>query len=246
MVKTKLNNYMATDKVVIEGSSGVTASQLSELFRQIGNGNLKGFHIQQILDHKDPFGLHNLNDKRIWAYVYELCGVEFSFHKYNWEIKSDEWTIPVDVGMTPKRIVEAMRGLGVQFKLCCEDLDAHLLNDRQASGMGPYLVNFRTQVESEKEFESVSVNSLREKSICGITLTERLLLEFAFYLFTGKHLDNSQMTLCSGSEYNLTQGHHVPVVYYESTRVRIGIVNPFVSLEKLSTRKVKSIHLVRT
>jgi hypothetical protein len=193
VVKTKLNNYMATDKVVIEGSSDVTASQLSELFRQIGNGNLKGFHIQQLLDHKDPFGLHNLNDKRIWAYVYELCGVEFPFHRCDWSIKPDEWIIPVDVGMTPKRIVEAMRGLGVQFKLCGEDLDTHLFNDRQASGLGPYMVNFRTRVESEEEFGLMSTNSLREKSICGITLTERLLLEFAFYLFTGKHLDNSQI-----------------------------------------------------
>ena len=236
---------MATNKVVIEGSLDVTASQLSEFFRQIGNGNLKGFHIQKLLDHEDPFGLHNLNDKRIWAHVYRLCGVEFSFHKCNWDIKPGEWIIPVDVGMTPSRIVEAMRGLGVQFKLCGEDLDAHLLNDRQASGMGPYLVNFRTRVESEEEFESLSVNSLKEKSICGITLTERLLLEFAFYLLTGKHLDNSQMTLCSGSVYNLIQGHRVPVVCYENMRVNIGIVNPFESWKKLCTRKVTSIHLIR-
>jgi len=237
---------MATNKVVIEGSSDVTASQLSELFRQIGNGALKSFHIQKILDHEDPFGLHNVNDKRIWSYVYKLCGFEFSFHKCNWDTKPGEWIIPVDAGITPNRIVAAMLGLGVQFKLYGGDLDAHLFNDRQASVLGPYLVNFRTQVESEEEFDSMSTNSLREKSICGITLTERLLLEFAFYIFTGKHLDNSYITLCSGSVYNLAQGHRVPVVYYENMRVNIGITNTFSPLEKACTRKVAAIHLVRT
>lgn len=236
---------MATNKVVIEGSLDVTASQLSEFLKQIGNRGLNGFHIQQILDHKDPFGLHNLNDKRIWAYVYELCGVEFPFHECDWNIKPDEWTIPVDVGMTPYPIVKAMREFGVEFQLCGEDLDSNLANDRDVSKSGPYLVNFKTQVESGKEFEQISEHELMERSICGITLTERLLLEFAFHLVTGKHLDNSSTTLCSGSAYCTTQGRYIPVVYFEKRKVVVKITHPSLPLEKVSTRKVVGIHLIK-
>lgn len=235
---------MATNKVVIEGSLDVTASQLSEFLKQIGNRGLNGFHIQQILDHKDPFGLHNLNDKRIWAYVYELCGVEFPFHECDWNIKPGEWTVPVDVGMTPDRIVYTMRGLGVKFKLFCEDLDTYIISDRE-SHTAPYLVNFKTGVEPDVEFDSTSADSLREKSICGITLIERLLLELAFHLLTGKHLDNSHMNLCSGSFYNLIGGDRVPLVYCERGIVTVEVARTFESFVGTSTRKVTAIHLLR-
>lgn len=243
-VKTKLNNYMATKKVVIEGSSDVTASQLAEFFKQVGNRALNGFHIQQFLDHKDPFGLDNLNDKRIWAEVYRLCGLDFSFHECDWNIKPGEWTIPVDVGMTPKKIIEAMQKFGVKFKLFCEDLNACIISDRE-SNLGPYLVNFKTGVKPDEEFDSMSANYLKEKSICGITLTERLLLEFAFYLLTGKHLDCSRMTLCSGSFYNFTGRNYVPLVYCEKGLVTVEVERPFESLCGAGTRKVLGIHLIK-
>ena len=42
---------MATQKVVVEGSSGVTASQLKDLFRQIDDGSIDGSYMQSVLDH---------------------------------------------------------------------------------------------------------------------------------------------------------------------------------------------------
>ena len=42
---------METQKVVVEGSSGVTASQLKDLFRQIDDGSIDGSYMQSVLDH---------------------------------------------------------------------------------------------------------------------------------------------------------------------------------------------------
>jgi hypothetical protein len=46
---------MATQKVVVEGSSNVTASQLKDLFRQIADGSLTGDHLQAFLERSNPF-----------------------------------------------------------------------------------------------------------------------------------------------------------------------------------------------
>jgi len=46
---------MASQKVVIEGSSAVTASQLKDFFRQIADGSLNGEQVQAILERKNPF-----------------------------------------------------------------------------------------------------------------------------------------------------------------------------------------------
>jgi len=43
---------MATEKVVVEGSSGVTALQLKDLFRQIGDKSMTGTYLQAALDHR--------------------------------------------------------------------------------------------------------------------------------------------------------------------------------------------------
>lgn len=42
--------------LVVAGST-VSASQLKDFFRQIADGSLNGYHIQAILDHRNPFAL---------------------------------------------------------------------------------------------------------------------------------------------------------------------------------------------
>lgn len=42
-------------KMVIEGSDNVSAFQLKELFRQIEEGGIKGYHIQAMIERRSPF-----------------------------------------------------------------------------------------------------------------------------------------------------------------------------------------------
>jgi hypothetical protein len=46
---------MAARKVVIEGSSNVTAPQLREMFKQVEQRKLDGYHFQAFLEHRNPF-----------------------------------------------------------------------------------------------------------------------------------------------------------------------------------------------
>lgn len=42
-------------KMVIEGSDKVSASQLKDFFRQIEEGGIKGYHLQAMLERRNPF-----------------------------------------------------------------------------------------------------------------------------------------------------------------------------------------------
>lgn len=59
---------MATQKVVVEGSHNVTASQLKDLFRQIEDGSIDGGYMQSFLDHSLSTG----NGKKFASNLLEL------------------------------------------------------------------------------------------------------------------------------------------------------------------------------
>ncbi len=61
---------------------------------------------------------------------------------------------------------------------------------------------FKKVVEADEELKNLSADDLKEKGIEGITLRERLLLELQYVAETGKHLDLTNWTLCSGSRYS--------------------------------------------
>jgi hypothetical protein len=52
---SRRNTKMAGQKLVVEGSSGVTASQLKDLFRQIEDGGIGHDELQAVLERRDPF-----------------------------------------------------------------------------------------------------------------------------------------------------------------------------------------------
>lgn len=61
---------------------------------------------------------------------------------------------------------------------------------------------FKKNVEADEEYANMSADDLEKKGIQGITLRERLLMEIKYFKETGKHLDNLNWTLCSGSCYS--------------------------------------------
>jgi hypothetical protein len=142
--------------------------------------------------------------KEVWAEAYKLLGMEAEFNEFT-KVGLPEseglWTVPVLQGVTCNKVVEVLRKLGVQVYLYAEDLDKEVtVNDRDPSN-GSYTVSFRCNVEADEEFKNLSANQLKEQNHKGITLLERLLLELAYFMATGKHLDVQNVTLCSGSRY---------------------------------------------
>lgn len=78
---------------------------------------------------------------------------------------------------------------------------------------GNYTVYFKDVQEADEENKNFSANDLKEKGVKGITLGERLLLEIVYFKKYGKHLDEINWTLCSGSRYS---GGNVPGVYWNA------------------------------
>ena len=183
-------------KILVAGSN-VSAPQLSDLFRQIGDGSINGIQLQAFLDRRNPFGLDSVVID--WKKVYEALGLKVSLD----DKKLDDpnfWVVPVFMGVTPNKVVQALRSLDVNVYLYTDDLDMGVpTNDRDPAKGGDYVVKFSKTIEADPELKEKSANTLSEEKIKGITLLERLLLELGYFMATGNHLDVENVTLCSGS-----------------------------------------------
>ena len=226
---------MAT-KTVVAGSS-VTASQLKDFFRQIDDGSINGIHMQAILEHRNPYDLDSVVID--WKKVYETLGVKVDFN--NEDVNDPNfWIVPVFKGVTPNKVVQALRGLGVNVYLYTDDLDNGVpTNDRDPAKDGDYRVKFLKTIEADPALKEKSADTLTEEKIKGITLLERLLLELGYFLATGNHLDVENVTLCSGSRRS---GGGVPDVRWHSGGRLVSVFwySPSGSDSRLRARAVVS------
>lgn len=140
-----------------------------------------------------------------WALVYAKLGMKAEYSRFakmhGIKAGSDVWTVPVVKGVSCNKVVAAMQKLGVRFCLYADDLDAYIATNDRDPANGSYSVSFHSNVEADEEFKNLSANQLKETGHHGITLLERLLLELGYFLATGKHLDEKNWTLCTGSRY---------------------------------------------
>jgi hypothetical protein len=154
----------------------------------------------------------------VWERVYDKLGLSAEYAEFVKDKNLGDnpilWLAPIIKGITCNKVVEAMKKLGVKFNLYANDLDkAILINDRDPNRDGSYIVGFKRNAEADEENKNLSANQLKEQNHKGITLLERLLLEFGYFLATGKHLDESNWTLCAGSRCS---DGGVPHVYWDS------------------------------
>lgn len=89
------------------------------------------------------------------------------------------------------------------------DLDAEIpTNDRDPRN-GTCAVWVRDVREADNNLKNLSVDDLVERNIPGITILERQLLEADYFFEKGEHLDQMNITLCTGSR---TRAGYVPGV----------------------------------
>lgn len=203
---------MGAQKVLVAGS--VTASQLKDLFRQFEDKSLNGDHLQALLEHRNPFEGEeppeevNYPQTGIdWLRIYRKLGMEAEFRtalpNLNQVVANDNlWWVPVITGLTSNKIVACLRRLGVTVDLYTNDLDTGVPTNDRDPARGSYTVCFHRTIEADPEHHNKSAQMLTEAGVQGITLLECLLLELAFFLQTGDHLDKENVTLCSGSRFS--------------------------------------------
>ncbi len=135
-----------------------------------------------------------------WQDFYrEHFGIEIDFSEIELPETKDDFDrlIIVARGMTMNQVFKACEKHFTCWKYY-DDLDKNTpINDRPADKT--YAIAIRDRVEADEEYKNLSANELTEKSIKGITLLERLVLELKYFTETGSHLDISNITLCSGS-----------------------------------------------
>lgn len=111
------------------------------------------------------------------------------------------WPIVMPKGLTLKKVVEKMKKhMNVHLGI---DLDK-VTSDRPDND---YVVFVRDRVEADEELDGSSADDLKKRGINGITLPQRLLLEFFYWRKTGgQHLDMNKWTTCFGSRCVLAYG----------------------------------------
>jgi len=222
-------------KILVAGSN-VSAPQLSDLFRQIGDGSINRFHLQAFLDRRNPFGIDSVMID--WKKVYHTLGMEVDLSGKDVN-DPDFWVVPVFKGVTMNKVVQALRDLDVNMYLYTDDLGKGVpINDRDPA-KGDYVVKFGKTIEADPELKDKSANTLAKEKVKGITLLERLLLELGYFMTTGNHLDVENITLCSGSR---DSDGDVPCVYWSTVdrKVYVYWCGPSNALSGLRARAVVS------
>ena len=225
---------MKTKNVV--GGSSITATQMKDFWRQVDDGSITKESLQAFLEHRSPSMEESgpepgrvlfrpcserSTEEQLaeWVQLYAPAGIRLD---------------PAEVKVSPRQesfsrlivIPEGMTAEKVYYDLCKEKFpcwkyangldEAVSKNERDTSAT--YAVWVRDRVEADEELKNLSADMLEERGIKGITLTERLLLEYKYFAENGRHLDVVKRTLCSGSR---SSGGGVPYMGWSDGRLEV-------------------------
>ena len=117
-----------------------------------------------------------------------------------------------------------------------DDLYASVTKNDRTSAES-YAIWVKDTVEADENLKNLSADSLKEKKIKGVTLLERMLHELKYFRETRKHLDISNVTLCSGSR---DSDGRVPDVCWNVSEFKVdwydtGLADPYLRAREAVT-----------
>jgi hypothetical protein len=118
---------------------------------------------------------------------------------------------------------------------CVVDLDGSVTENDRDPHRGTYALWVRDVREADVEFANMSADTLKVDNHPGITLLERLLMEFDYWGERGEHMDQENWTLCSGSRYN---NGDVPDAYLRGGEFTINKSHASRVISHLRSRRV--------
>ena len=222
----------------IVGSMSEWSGALKDLFRQINDGSLKLEQLKAFVGHQNLF-ISSDSLLKDWARFYK--------EYFNIDADLSDLKIP-EKNPGFDRLIIVAKGLTLDqiYNVCAkhfpcwrytDDLDKAVThNDRTAEKT--YAVSFRNRKEADKELKNLSANQLEKRNIPGITLLERLIHELKYWDETKQHLDETNITLCSGSRYS---DGGVPSVDWYNGRMQIHWCGPQDADSRLRARAVVSL-----
>ena len=102
---------------------------------------------------------------------------------------------------------------------------------------GSYAILVRNRVEADEENKNLSADDVAEKQMSTETILERIIHELFHHWKTGKHLDVSNWTLCSGSRY---RDGRVPFAYWSDSKFHVYWTSPARHSPHLRPRSVRA------
>lgn len=220
-----------------------TLRLLTDIWTKVANGSISHKELERFAKRQNPFGVDvSAID---WHKVYGLLSMTWEYEEFLANegplvTKPGLWTVPMLKGVSCNKMIVAFKKLKVDVYQYVDDLDADVTkNDRDPNKTGSYAVSFTANMEADENLKNFSAIKLAKQGVKGITLLERLILELGYFLTTGKHLDEVNVTLCNGSRHSYGR---VPCVSRsaDDRRVYVGWYDPDDARDFLRTRAVVS------
>ncbi len=104
--------------------------------------------------------------------------------------------IVIPQGMTPNKAFDRLTAANIPAWRYMDNLDT-IFSSRLANA--DYGIWVRDRQEADEKWQGKSANDALVLLVNGITLPECFILGEDYFLETGKHLDEQNITLCSGS-----------------------------------------------
>ncbi|MBN1325480.1 hypothetical protein JW977_00660 [Candidatus Falkowbacteria bacterium] len=218
-----------TKEKMVGDVPGNVLGMLADLAHKLQHRKITPEELGLFLQRKNPY-----DPRLVWKRFYrEVFGMvdDFSDIILPRKQKGFERLIIVRVNMMPDRLYSKCVERFASFKTI-DDLAA-VKSTRETDKT--YAIWVSDNEEADEENRDLSANECEGHNIIGITLEERLLLELFYYWQTDKHLDNNNITLCSGSRYS---DGSVPLVRCLDGQVCIGRSDPANASDFIRTRSV--------
>ena len=236
----------------IVGSMSEWSGLLKDFFRQIEDGS---FTLEQMIEldaHCNPFAAVKIADTGVKRkFVKDQIKKWEKFYKNHFNLDCDfsNVMIPACPGEGWRLLIIANVSLEKIYARCGElfgvwrwtnnNLDEIVTwNERDAKN-GAYAIWVKDVQEADENLKNLSANDIKSKDITTETLAERMFHELIYFTETGKHLDITNWTLCTGSRY---RDGRVPNVNWnpDDRRADVYRYDPDDALGRLRARQIVS------
>mgnify|MGYP001557952449 CR=1 FL=1 len=216
---------------------GNVLGMLADLAHKLQNEAIMPKELALFLQRQNPFVESDLS--AIFAYWQEFWADLGQFDFSNIKVPH------MVTGFTRSIIVPQGHTLNREYELCqalfpcwrwTEDLDG-VVTENERKPKESYFIWVRDQEEADEGLKNFSANDIKRKKLTTQTLLERMIHERKFFKETGRHLDVSTRTLCSGSR---DQSGSVPDVFWSDGEVSVDWYNSGGSSGGLRARQVVS------
>jgi hypothetical protein len=227
------------------GSMSEWSGVLKDFFRQIHDGSHTLESVIAFNEHRNMFAgpdVMFLVQAQQNFYVEHLSlGLDFSQVPIPPHHPGLDRLLIIPRGLTPNRAIVEYNHHSIKCWQYAEDLDGVLDWDKEerTAKDGHYAIWVRDRQEADEELKNLSANQIAERHITTETLTERLVHGLIYFIETGHHLDETNITLCTGSRH---QSGSVPSVRWHrlDSEVGVGWCGPVYSSVRLRSRQVVS------